>query len=171
VTNDPATPFPDVSVYGHGGLSEGAGAIIKERGCSLTLHFSGPERDATLLELRIRPDRGKRLDPAKARELIPELDLYLATARAALAWEIKDFREAVEALQQVTRPGRGYPDDHNRIVAKKYNALVAEGEAYPVKALAAMYPGRTHISTASRWITEARRRGYLPPKEASSHAS
>jgi hypothetical protein len=158
VTNDPATPFPDVSVYGHGGLSEGAGAIIKERGCSLTLHFSGPER-------------GKRLDPAKARELIPELDLYLATARAALAWEIKDFREAVEALQQVTRPGRGYPDDHYRIVAKKYNALVAEGEAYPVKALAAMYPGRTHISTASRWITEARRRGYLPPKEASSHAS
>lgn len=176
MSSDRATPFPQVDVYGHGGLGppprlasffpdEGAGAIIRERGCELVLHFASTEPDAPLLALRLGPDRrGERLEPSKAREFVPQIDLYMATARAALSWNADDFRAAAEALREIGRPGRGFSPDFSRLIATHYKALVAEGEKYPVKALADYY--HVTISAASRWVTEARRRGYLPQKEA-----
>lgn len=165
------TPFPDVQVYGHGklgpprgleGLShEGAGAIIRAGGCEVVLHFASAEQDAPLLEIRIRPDQG---DPAHARHLVPQLSLYLATARAAMSFKLEDFRRAVELLRLVGRPGRGLPPDHYRVIAAQYKALVREGEQHPVKALAT--ENGADISTASRWVTEAKSRGLIEEEVA-----
>jgi hypothetical protein len=57
---------------------------------------------------------------------------------------------------------RGLDADFYKLVAESYKALVAEGEEHPVKALAEMQP--VDISTASRWIKEARRRGFIREK-------
>lgn len=177
MSSDRDTPFPDVDVYGHGGLGpppgraglagltpEGAGVIIRERGCELVLHFASAKPGAPLLELRLLPDRGKQLEPSKAREFVPRIEMYMATARAALSWNVDDFRAAAEALRQVARPGRGFSDDFPRLIADQYKAFVREGERYPVKALSEYH--HVTISAASRWVTDARRRGLIEPKEA-----
>ena len=59
-------------------------------------------------------------------------------------WDWGDAQTALEALRQIGRPGRGLSDDFYRLVAQQYKALVAEGEKYPVKALAEAQP--VHIS-------------------------
>ena len=51
-----------------------------------------------------------------------------------------------------------------RLVAQRYETLVAEGERYPITALAAAE--RVHKSTASRWVSAARRRGLLQEEES-----
>ena len=79
-----------------------------------------------------------------------------------MRWDFGDLRAAAETLRHIGRPGRGLSDDFFRLVAAHYTALVAEGEKYPVKALGEAHHGT--ISTASRWVTEARRRGYLPER-------
>ena len=49
-----------------------------------------------------------------------------------------------------------------RTIATTYESLVAEGEPHPVKALSEN--NHVTISAASRWVNEARQRGYLPEK-------
>jgi hypothetical protein len=54
-------------------------------------------------------------------------------------------------------------DEFYKHIAASYDALVSGGEAYPIKAL-----GEKHhvtIGAASRWVTEARRRGLIPEKK------
>jgi hypothetical protein len=181
MSSDTSTPFPGIRVYGHGSLGpppglaslspDGAGVIIRERGCELVLHFDSPKPGAALLELRIGPERGKQLEPAKARQLFPQIELYMAAARAALSWnpdaDADDFRAAADALREVGRPGRGLSDDFFRLIAQHHKALVSEGEKHPVKALSDIH--HVTISAASRWVTEARRRGLIDTKEA-THA-
>jgi len=179
MSSDSTTPYADFTVYGHGGKGppprpelaglapEGAGVIIKERGCELVLHFASAKPGAALLEIRISPERGKNLEPAKARQLFPQVDLYLAAARAALAWRPDDggdFRAQADLLREVGRPGRGLTDDFFKLIGAHHKALVAEGEKAPVKALADIH--HVTISAASRWVTEARKRGFIDPKEA-----
>jgi hypothetical protein len=80
-----------------------------------------------------------------------------------VAWEWADARAAAEALRGAARPGRGLSPDFYRAISTEYEAIVAGGEKAPVKTL-----GKRHhveISAASRWIAEARRLGYLPPKK------
>jgi hypothetical protein len=113
------------------------------------------------------PDGGKQIDLTKARHFFPQVNLYLAVARASMSWDFGDARAAAELLRQIGRPGRGLSDDFYRLIAGQYKALVAEGERHPVKALAAIQPGKTNISTASRWIKEAKRRGLIDAEEAS----
>lgn len=169
MSTDPETPFPDARVYTFGldprdvgDPDVGATVVIKERGCELHLRFEGRAGDAPLVELRVVSDTGGALDPTKARRLIPQLDLYLALARAGMSWEFGDAQAAAEALRLVSRPGRGHSPDFLRLIAATYNAQVAEGEKYPVKAIAAMYHGSP--SAASRWVSAARDAGYLPKK-------
>ena len=56
-------------------------------------------------------------------------------------------------------PGRGLGPDFYRAIGEHYNALVAEGERHPVKTLGEIH--HVTISAASRWLKEARRRGFL----------
>ena len=78
-----------------------------------------------------------------------------ATKRARL-------RDSAEALRALSGPGRGLTDEFYKRIGETYNALVAEGEPHPVKALSEIHHGT--ISAGSRWIKEARRRGFIAPK-------
>ncbi len=71
---------------------------------------------------------------------------------------------AVGEAMSVHRPkdGKELSNDHYRQVAWWYLYYLVAGES-PRKAVAAKF-GR-HAVTVSRWLAEARRRGYLPPYE------
>jgi hypothetical protein len=137
---------------------------IAEGGATLTLFFppeTGWAGDANPLEIRIEPREGA--DPFEPWRLMPKLPLYLSYARASLAHRDQDIRSALQALRALGTSRRGLGDEFYRLVAQSYEAIVAEGEPYPVKALAEMQP--VDVSTASRWIKEARRRGFLPAEK------
>ena len=96
-------------------------------------------------------------------------ELYFAYARKAMRSmsskhgtfeeRQKAFEGAARALRQAGGPGRGYVDEFYETIGDQYRALVEEGHPHPVKAIGE----RNHvtISGASRWIKEARRRGFL----------
>jgi hypothetical protein len=115
--------------------------------------------DAPLLEIRLSPAASGTFEPWR---LLPNLPLHLQYARAALAQKQGDVDAALWALRQVSSTRRGLSHDFLRIVAQLYGSLVAEGERYPVKALAKAQ--HVDVSTASRWIKAARSRGLLDPK-------
>lgn len=131
---------------------------IKDEGLTLVLFFVAADvtGKGPLLELRLEPDADKPFEPW---HLMPRLPLYLQYARAAIAWRDNDALAAMRALREAGATRRGLNDDFYRSVAESYDSLIAEGEQHPVKALAAMQP--VDISTASRWIKEARRRGFI----------
>lgn len=137
---------------------------IKDHGCELVLFFEGDDLSgkAPLLEVSVRPDHGTLL---KAHALMPRLPLYLTYARAAMAGRQEDAGKSLKALREAGKGRRGLSDDFYKLVIQSYTSIVAEGELFPVKALADLHGVK--ISTASRWITEARRRF---PKEM-QHAS
>jgi hypothetical protein len=136
---------------------------MQEEGATLTVFFD-PETawsgEAPLLEVRLTPTTGGAFEPWR---LLPTLPLHLQYARAAIAHRHDDAAAALRALRKVSSTRRGLSGDFLRLVAQLYESLVNEGETYPVKALAAMQ----HVdkSTASRWVSAARRHGLLRTEE------
>jgi hypothetical protein len=136
---------------------------MQEEGATVTLFFD-PEKahagDAPLLEVRLTPLASGEFAPWR---LLPKLPLHTRYARASLTWEHEGAAAALRALQAVDERRRGLSDDRLRYVAEVYEGLVAEGEKYPIKALAAMQ----HVdkSTASRWVAKARERGLLKDRK------
>jgi hypothetical protein len=144
-------------------------AVLKHRGCELVLRFApGDFRgEGDLQELRLLPAT-EALRPRLLRQFAPEAEDYLAFARAAMRIfgpegtpeaRTEKLREAADVLRARGGPGRGLSDEFYKVIATSYTALLAEGEPHPVKAL-----GEKHhvtISAASRWLTEARRRGLI----------
>lgn len=149
------------------------------RNCRLVLCFaSGDLRgEGDIQELRLLPDvEGQPLKPWMLRRLVPDIEKYLTYGRLAMRQlEPEDnseaFREAAETLRGLSSPGpgRGHPPEFFQNIAAEYTALVAEGEPFPVKAVGINHGAK--ISTASKWIEESRRRGYLPAKETKTDAS
>lgn len=146
--------------------------VVKHRGCELVLRFAPGDffGEGELQELSVLPGT-EDLRPRVLRQFAPDAETYLAYARAAMRilgpegtaesrWE--NYRGATEALRHVAGPGRGLPPEHYRMIAMNYQALVDEGEKHPVKALSEIH--HVTISAASRWLTEARRRGLLEEK-------
>jgi hypothetical protein len=93
------------------------------------------------------------------RQFAPRSPLYLQYARAAMTDNDDDWTGSLRALREIGATRRGLGDEFYRQIGSNYAAITAEGEPHPVKALAEMH--HVVISTASRWITEARRRGYI----------
>jgi len=137
-------------------------------GLELQLFFANYAGDAELVEVRVLPADDKAVELPLLRRVMSQADLYLALARSAIGWRREDMYGAVKALREVGRPGRGLPDEFFRAIGESYRALVAEGEPHPVKALGEKHHGS--ISAASRWLKEARRRGYVRDDEARTHA-
>jgi hypothetical protein len=132
---------------------------IQEEGATLTLFFDRERAfagDAPLLEVRLTPAAGGGFEPWR---LLPKLPLHSRYARAALRHDRGDAAGALRALREIDTTRRGLSDDSLRIIAELYQSLIAEGERYPVKALALTQ----HVdkSTASRWIKAARDRGLI----------
>jgi hypothetical protein len=132
-------------------------------GVTLTLFFERATAltgKAPLLEIRLEPAADGRFEPAK---LVPHLPLHLAYARASLAREKGDVRAAIAALRETNKPRRGLTDEFLKAVAMAYESLVAEGELAPITALAKLQPADK--STASRWVSAARARGFLTTED------
>ena len=134
---------------------------MQEEGATLTLFFDPDTAlslsgGARLLEVSLTPAAGGEFEPWR---LLPNLPLHLQYARASLAWKRGDANAALRTLRERSFTRRGLSDRHLRYVAEIYKSLVTEGERYPVKALAAAQ--HVVISTASRWVTAARARGFL----------
>lgn len=156
--------------------------VITHRGCRFVLRFAEGDLagEGELQRLEVLPLDSDTLEPRALRQFAPVTELYVAYARAGMRllgagpldegdpeadWELRtaDVRGASEALRQVGGPGRGLGEPFFRLIARHYTALVSEGERHPVKAIGEIH----HVTTsaASRWVTEAKRRG-LVPKEA-----
>jgi hypothetical protein len=164
---------PNVKVFPHGLSHEFPNgpptAVIAHRGCRLVLRFGEGDYagEGQLQALELHPD-AETLEPRVLRRFSPQAELYVAYARAAMRVfgpegtpesRRDNLRGAAEALRQIGGPGRGLSDEFFRTIAKHYDAIVSEGEPHPVKAL-----GEAHsvtIGAASRWIKEARRRGFI----------
>jgi hypothetical protein len=131
---------------------------MKTHGCELVLFFDDLGRQGPLREFRLLPD-SEELEPRVIRQLAPQSPLFLKYARAAMSANEDDWVGTLWALREVGATSRGLGDEFYRLVGHNYTALVDEGEQHPVKALAEMH--HVVISTASRWIKEARRRGYI----------
>ena len=150
-------------------------AVITHRGCKLVIRFEGEddtEGEGPLHSVEILPG-DEALEPPAVRQFVPQFPRYLAYAQAAMRilgdrhgipdearWE--RFTRAAEPLRSLGGAGRALPPEFFRHIADEYRELVGDGEPHPVKAI-----GDRHvvtISAASRWVTEARRRGFLEPK-------
>jgi hypothetical protein len=82
---------------------------------------------------------------------------YLELARHAIVLEQEGITGALRRLRPGRKPAR-LTDDFYRLVADDFRAR-REGTSAPLKALAAAH--HVDISTASRWVKEARRRRHL----------
>jgi hypothetical protein len=148
--------------------------VVTHRGYKLVLRFAAGDfmGEGLVQELRLLPDKTK-LGPRLLSQFAPDAPLYLAYARSTMRLlgpegtaetRFENFRDAAAALLEIGGPGRGLSPEFYRQIANLYRALVAAGEPHPVKAVGE-YHHKT-ISAASRWVTEAKRRGYI--KEESS---
>jgi hypothetical protein len=103
------------------------------------------------------------VDATTLRRIASNYDAYLQIARNAL-WvaEPEDLENAIRRLRGPGRKPARLNDDFYRLIAADYDAHLKAG-GHPGKELAAKY--QTDPSAVSRWIKEARRRGYITSKE------
>lgn len=145
---------------------------MKDRGIELLLFFyrdfGVPRDERPLVEVRLLPD-ADQLTPVKMREFLRRSSHYERYARSFMADFLGDPARVLAQAKRLRDFGstrRGLSDEFYRVIALDHAALLAEGEPHIVKAMAAMHevtPG-----AASRWIKEAKRRGYI--EEVLQHA-
>ena len=107
------------------------------------------------------------LDPASFARLARTLPMYVDYARAEIEWNQGDRGKALTAMREAGKSRRGLPDRFYREIAAEYLDLVASGDPHPTKSIAETH-GPIHKSRASRWIKEARVRGYIPEEKGGS---
>jgi hypothetical protein len=133
---------------------------IKDRGLELLLFFDRAD-GAPLVEVRLLPDV-EQLTPVKLREFLARSTYYERYARTVIAdfWgDPARVRALVKRLRDFGSTRRGLSDEFYRVIARDHAGLMEEREPHIVKAMAALHavtPG-----AASRWIKEAKRRGYI----------
>jgi hypothetical protein len=151
-------------------------AVVSHRGLRLELRFARGDfyGEGLVQELRVLPG-DLELEPKALRHFAPSAEVYLAYARSTMQLfgttaeearseeaaqaRIQRSRDAALALATVAGPGRRHTPAFYRAIANTFEALVAEGEPHPIKTIAEMH--HVGISAASKWVSEARRRGYL----------
>lgn len=138
----------------------GVWATSTVNGMRLRMLFGDWTGEGDVLKLRIAPLAKKgSLRPEMMRYVGKRYAVLVEHARASIAGRKGDSTAAVRALRAAGRTARGLGDQHYQLVAEQYVTLVKNGERAPIKALAAL--NHVTISAASRWVKEARRRGYL----------
>jgi hypothetical protein len=97
------------------------------------------------------------LDPVALKRIANNYVSYLEFARHAIVLEQEGMTGALRRLRPGRKPAR-LTDDFYRLIADDFRAR-REGTSAPLKELAGAH--HVDVSTASRWVKEARRRGYL----------
>jgi hypothetical protein len=143
-------------------------ASMKDRGVEVVVLFddesfktAGAEK-ADVVEIRLRPSEAGPLDAGALSALMPRSGLYVRFARALSAMDFPTLEEKAKLLRDFGSTKRGLTDELLETIAGQYFALQAEGEPHLVKTIATLHS--VDISTASKWISRARSRGFLPPK-------
>jgi hypothetical protein len=160
VIDDEATLFaydrrktPPVSVTLHDSRNPGA----------LELYFDDAGDNAALRGFKVISDDS--LDVVKVAGLARRLPHYLSYARAVIEWNQGDKAQALEALR-TEGSTRALPDRFYRAIAGEYLELVQADDPHPIKTIAQRRP--VDNSRASRWVSEARRRGYIEDEREAS---
>jgi len=122
-------------------------------GFELGEHFAS-ERGTPLVPLAEEPEP---LDPIAVQRIASNYASYLEVARHAIVLDQEGMTGAIQRLRPGRKPAR-LTDDFYRLIADDFRAR-REVTSAPLKELAAAQ--HVDISTASRWVKEARRRGYL----------
>jgi hypothetical protein len=129
----------------------------------LVLFFAHLGVAPSFLGFEVITDDGE-LDPRSFARLARTLPMYVDYARACIELEYGDRETAVEALRaEAGKSRRGLPDRFYQEIADEYWELVAKGDPHPIKTMAQARP--VDKSRASRWVKEARERGYITDKE------
>jgi hypothetical protein len=143
---------------------------MKDRGVEVIVLFddtsfktAGAE-NANITEIRLQPAKPGPLDTGALSALMPRAGLYVRYARALSAMEFATLEEKARLLRDFGSTKRGLTDELLETIAGQYLALQAEGERHLVKTIATLHS--VDISTASKWISRARSRGFLPPKDS-----
>lgn len=106
------------------------------------------------------------LDTITIQRIVANYGLYLQTARNTLiVSEPEGLANAIRRLRGAGKKPARLTDDFYRLIAAEYDAQREAGLS-PGKELAAKY--QIHPSAVSRWISEARRRGYIDAKKETS---
>jgi hypothetical protein len=142
---------------------------VKDRGIEVVVLFDdesfktiGAEK-ADVVEIRLQPAKPGPLDAGALSALMPRAGLYVRYARALSAMDFATLEDKAKLLRDFGSTKRGLSDELLETIAGQYLALEAEGEPHLVKAIATVHS--VDISTASKWISRARSRGFLPPKD------
>jgi hypothetical protein len=153
--------------------------VVEHRGFKLVLRFGEGDLagEGPVQEIWIRPDTLPV--EAGALQLMPSAPHYFELARRHMAIFGSDermpeerwarFYEAAKPFQKVGGPGRALPDQHYQLLGVEYKVRVEAGDPHPVKTIAARHGVK--ISTASKWLKEARRRGYPPSSGGQDRSS
>lgn len=153
---------PEITLE-HDAKTGGVWATSTVEGMRLRMLFKDWTGEGDVLKLRIAPAAKKgSLRPEMMRYLGQRYPVLVEHARASLAGRKGDATAAVRALRAAGKTARGLGDQHYQLVAEQYVTLVKNGERAPIKALAGL--NHVTISAASRWVKEARRRGYVPDR-------
>jgi hypothetical protein len=99
------------------------------------------------------------LDMRALQRVTENYTTYFELARRALMLDREGMAGAVELLRGPGKKPARLTDDFYRLIASDYEARRRSGEAHLIKALAEAH--HVTVSAASRWIKEARRRGYI----------
>ncbi len=141
------------------------------RGERFALPFFAPPTDGA--ELTDTDPEEAELDPAQVTQAMADLELYVLYARAMMLIEyagdpdrVTDFPArrrqlgaALEMLRDLGRTRRGLTDTFYRLIGQWYS----QQQEHPIVNIARGQ--NVDISTASRWVKEARQRGYIKEGE------
>jgi hypothetical protein len=122
----------------------------------LRLYFGSFGANAPFLGFTVLANR--ELDPRSFAQLARNLGHYVEYARALVRWDRGGGARALDALRQAGQ-SRGLPDRFYKAIADEYIELVEADDPHPIKTIAEARP--VHKSRASRWVKEARQRGYI----------
>jgi hypothetical protein len=132
---------------------------------ALVIFFAHLGEDAAFLGFEVTCEDDEGLDPRSFARLARNLPMYVDYARAMSVWKQGKHEDRIRALEALRREAgksrRGLPDTFYREIAAEYEALVEADDPHPIKTIAEARP--VDKSRASRWVTEARDRGYIKP--------
>jgi DNA-binding MarR family transcriptional regulator len=103
---------------------------------------------------------GQQSDVTRIAKNLP---VYTAYAHAVIEMDRAGLSRTLEILNQIGTTRRGLPGKHFRFIANEYETRVREGDKAPITSIAEAHDVKK--STASGWVKEAKRRGYIKEGE------
>ena len=108
----------------------------------------------------VEPSDVRAITADDHRHVAERWERFVSVARSALEFSISEAARETGTLRARGRGRRGLPDEFFRGIADQYRQAHARNNR-PTSAIAEAHD--VSRSTASNWVAEARKRGYLEP--------